>query len=94
MLLVRPTADAALKDLRYPAAFEAACRAIPGFANWTDPRRAIPVTQVLPGGPLRKVYRRQQGSDGRPALPGLVSVGDAFATTTPTFGRGLATTYL
>jgi 2-polyprenyl-6-methoxyphenol hydroxylase-like FAD-dependent oxidoreductase len=94
VLLVRPTADVALKDLRYPAAFEAACRAIPGLAEWTDPGRAEPVTEVLPGGPLRNVYRRQGGLDGRPALPGLVSVGDAVATTTPTFGRGLATTFL
>ena len=27
-------------------------------------------------------------------MPGLVSVGDAVATTTPTFGRGVATTFL
>ena len=27
-------------------------------------------------------------------MPGLVSVGDAVATTTPTFGRGLTTTFL
>lgn len=92
VLLVRPTADAALKDLRHRAAFEAACQAIPGLAQWTDPARAMPVTDVLPGGPLRNVYRGQGTVDGRPVLPGLVSVGDAVATTTPTFGRGLATT--
>ena len=94
VLLVRPTADAALKDLRHPAAFEAACRAIPGLAEWTDPARARPVTEVLPGGPLRNAYRGQGGVDGRPAVAGLVSVGDAVATTTPTFGRGLATTFV
>jgi 2-polyprenyl-6-methoxyphenol hydroxylase-like FAD-dependent oxidoreductase len=94
VLLVRPTADAPLKDLRHEAAFEAACRAVPGLAEWTDPDRSVPVTDVLPGGPLRNVYRGQQGVDGAPVVPGLVSVGDAVATTTPTFGRGLATTYL
>ncbi len=94
VLLVRPTADAALKDLRHEVAFEAACRAIPGLAMWTDPARAVPVTDVLPGGPLRNAYRGQQGVDGQPALPGLVSVGDSVATTTPTFGRGVATTFL
>ena len=94
VLLVRPTADATLKDLRHEVAFEAACRAIPGLAEWTDPARARPVTGVLPGGPLRNAYRGQRGVDGRLAVPGLVSVGDAVATTTPTFGRGLATTYL
>jgi 2-polyprenyl-6-methoxyphenol hydroxylase-like FAD-dependent oxidoreductase len=94
VLLVRPTADTALKALRHEAAFEAACRAIPALAKWTDPARALPVTAVLPGGPLRNAYRGQRGADGLPAVPGLVSVGDAVATTTPTFGRGLATTFL
>lgn len=88
VLLVRPTADAALKDLRYDAAFDAACAAIPGLDEWTDPERAVPVTDVLVGGPLRNAYREQG------ALPGLVSVGDAVATTTPTFGRGLAMTFM
>jgi len=94
VLLVRPTADTACKDLRHEAAFEAACRAIPGLATWTDSDRARPVTGVLPGGPLRNAYRGQRGIAGQPAVPGLVSVGDAVATTTPTFGRGLATAFL
>src|SRR3712207_5258834 len=74
--------------------FEAACRAIPGLAAWTDPQRAEPVTGVLPGGPLYNTFRGQAARDGRPCVPGLVSVGDAVATTTPIFGRGVATTYL
>jgi len=94
VVLIRPTADAALKDLRHRAAFDAACRAVPGLAAWTDPGRAEPVTDVLPGGPLRNAYRRQQARDGRPFLPGLVSVGDSVATTTPIFGRGVTTTFL
>ena len=94
VVLVRPTADAALKDLRHRVAFEAACRAIPGLAAWTDPERSSPETDVLPGGPLRNTYRGQRGRDGRPCVPGLVSVGDAVATTTPIFGRGVATTFL
>ena len=94
VVLIRPTADAALKDLRHQAAFEAACRAIPGLAAWTDPDRASPVSDVLPGGPLHNDYRGQQGRDGRPCVPGLVSVGDAVATTTPIFGRGVTTTFL
>ena len=67
VVLVRPTADAALKDLRHQAAFEAACRAIPGLAVWTDPDRAVPVTDVLPGGPLHNNYRGQRGRR-RPAV--------------------------
>ena len=70
VVLVRPTADAALKDLRHEAAFEAACRAIPGLAAWTDPDRAAPVTDVLPGGALYNTYRGQRARDGRPSSPG------------------------
>ncbi|MCW2634530.1 MAG: dependent oxidoreductase [Blastococcus sp.] len=94
VVLVRPTADAALKDLRHEAAFDAVCRAVPGLAAWTDPDRASTVTDVLPGGPLHNTYRGQSDRDGRPYTPGLVSVGDAVATTTPIFGRGVATTFL
>jgi 2-polyprenyl-6-methoxyphenol hydroxylase-like FAD-dependent oxidoreductase len=94
VVLIRPTADAWLKDLRHEAAFDAACRAVPGLAAWTDPERASPVTDVLPGGALRNAYRGQQSRDGRPCTPGLVSVGDSVATTTPIFGRGVTTTFL
>ena len=94
VLLARPIADPVLSQLRYEAAFTAACRAIPGLADWTDPDRARPITPVLPGGPLLNAYRGQTGPDGRLALPGLVFVGDAVATTTPTFGRGVATTLM
>jgi hypothetical protein len=54
------------------------------LAEWTDPARAFPTSDVLVGGALRNVYRRQT------RLPGLVTVGDAVATTTPTRGRGVA----
>lgn len=84
VVLVRPTADAALKDLRFESVFEAACRAIPALAEWTHPGRARPTSPVLVGGALRNVYRRQTGT------PGLVAVGDSVATTTPTRGRGIA----
>jgi 2-polyprenyl-6-methoxyphenol hydroxylase-like FAD-dependent oxidoreductase len=84
VVLVRPTRDAALKGLRFEAAFEAACQAIPTLAEWTNPARAHPTSDVLVGGALRNVYRRQTGT------PGLVAVGDSVATTTPTRGRGIA----
>ena len=94
VLLVRPTADPVLSQLRHEAAFTAACQAIPGLADWVHPDRSRPITPVLPGGPLLNAYRGQTGHDGRLALPGLVFVGDAVATTTPTFGRGMTTTLL
>jgi 2-polyprenyl-6-methoxyphenol hydroxylase-like FAD-dependent oxidoreductase len=44
----------------------------------------------LPGGRLYNTYRGQLDAAGRPALPGLMSVGDAVCTTTPLAGRGVA----
>lgn len=84
VVLVRPTADAALATLRVGAAYEAACAAIPVLAEWTDVERAFPTSDVMVGGALRNVYRSQL------MVPGLVTVGDAVATTTPTRGRGVA----
>jgi 2-polyprenyl-6-methoxyphenol hydroxylase-like FAD-dependent oxidoreductase len=84
VVVIRPTADAELKLLHATSAFDAACAAIPALAEWTDPARAVPTSGVLVGGALRNVYRSQT------LLPGLVTVGDAVATTTPTRGRGVA----
>jgi 2-polyprenyl-6-methoxyphenol hydroxylase-like FAD-dependent oxidoreductase len=84
VVIIRPTADVDLTALRHLHAFDAACRAIPGLAEWTDPALAAPTSGVLVGGRLRNVYRRQLGR------PGLVAVGDSVATTAPTAGRGVA----
>ncbi len=84
VVLIRPMADIGLGVLRHLDAFEAACRAVPGLAEWTDPKVATPTSGVLVGGGLLNVYRPQPGQ------PGLVAVGDAVATTSPTAGRGLA----
>ena len=94
VLLIRRADDRDLAQVRHEDAFTAAVQAIPGLAEWVDPGRARPITPVLPGGPLLNAYRGQTGPDGRLARPGLVFVGDAVATTTPTFGRGVATTML
>jgi flavin-dependent dehydrogenase len=92
--IVRLSSDRELADLRFEGAFEAAARAIPGLAEWTDPERSRPITGVLPGGHLRNAYRGQLDESGRVALPGLVHVGDAVCTTNPTAGRGIATSLL
>ena len=90
-LIIRSTGDRELVALRHGRAFEAAAAAIPGLRAWTDPDVSEPVTDVLPGGPLLNVYRGQRGPSGTLALPGLLFVGDSVCTTTPNFGRGLAT---
>jgi hypothetical protein len=94
VLVIRNTDDAGLKALRNEAAFEGACRSIPGLSDWVDPDRSRPVTGVLAGGMLLNHYRGQRGPDRRLVLPGLVSVGDAVCTTTPNFGRGVTTSLL
>ncbi len=91
VVIIRPSADRELHQLRDEAAFDAASEAIPGLAAWTDPDRAYPLSPVLPGGNLLNHYRAQTGPDGSLVLPGLLFVGDSVCTTTPTFGRGMAT---
>jgi 2-polyprenyl-6-methoxyphenol hydroxylase-like FAD-dependent oxidoreductase len=93
-LIIRNTSDRSLVPLRHNDAFDAAAAAIPGLAAWTDPTISRPITDVLPGGPLLNYYRSQRNADGEIALPGLVFVGDSVCTTTPSFGRGLTTSYL
>jgi hypothetical protein len=81
--------DPRLRGLRDERSFEAVVRSIPQLAAWIDPIRSRPLTPVLPGGRLYNSYRGQLGATGRPALPGLISVGDAVCTTTPLAGRGV-----
>ena len=73
VLLVRPTDEPGLLGLRHEAAFDAACRAIPGLSSWTDPDRARPITDVLAGGALVNHYRGQTGPDGTSRCPAWCS---------------------
>jgi 2-polyprenyl-6-methoxyphenol hydroxylase-like FAD-dependent oxidoreductase len=93
-LIARASADHQLAALRTRAAFEAAARAIPALAAWTDPGQARPVTPVLPGGRLYNSYRAQLTDAGRVALDGLIHAGDAVCTTNPAAGRGVTTSLL
>lgn len=93
-VITRPLGERRLTGLRHDAAFEAAARAIPLLAAWTDPARAVPMTRVLPGGRLRNTYRGQLDEAGRLPLPGLVFVGDSVCTTNPALGRGVATSLM
>lgn len=86
--------DQRLRRLRDDVVFEAAVRAIPELSEWIDPRRARPLTSVLPGGRLYNSFRTQVGQDGTPLLPGLISVGDAVCTTTPLAGRGVTLAFM
>jgi 2-polyprenyl-6-methoxyphenol hydroxylase-like FAD-dependent oxidoreductase len=94
VVIIRSTADRELVHLRHTAAFDAAAAAIPSLAAWTDPKRADPITPVLPGGTLKNVFRGQTDADGQLVADNMIFVGDAVCTTTPNFGRGIATTML
>ena len=82
-------ADKRLRLLRHNEVFDEAVRAIPRLSDWIDSSRAHPISPALPGGRLYNTYRGQLGAMSRPALRGLISVGDAVCTTTPLAGRGV-----
>ncbi len=94
VLIARASTDRQLAALRTQGAFEAAARAIPALAAWTDPGRSRPLTPVLPGGRLYNCYRGQLNDAGRVALAGLFYAGDAVCTTNPAAGRGVTTSLL
>ena len=93
-LIARLASDRHLAQLRDERAFDVACRAIPALTTWTRPDRSRPITSVLPGGRLTNSYQGQRDAAGAVALPGLIFVGDAVCTTTPTAGRGVATSLM
>jgi 2-polyprenyl-6-methoxyphenol hydroxylase-like FAD-dependent oxidoreductase len=77
--------DAALRGLRDPDRFMAVVRACPLHAHWVD---GEPITDVLVTAGVVDRYRRLV-VDGRPVATGLVAVGDAWACTNPSAGRGM-----
>jgi 2-polyprenyl-6-methoxyphenol hydroxylase-like FAD-dependent oxidoreductase len=72
-----------------PAVFDAACNALPGIAPWIEPDRATAETKVFAMGDLRSRWRRLV-KDGRPAVLGLVLIGDSLIQSNPLYGRGTA----
>jgi 2-polyprenyl-6-methoxyphenol hydroxylase-like FAD-dependent oxidoreductase len=77
--------DAALKRLRDTQRWTALITACPSVAHWLD---GEPVTDVLAMGGFLDRYRRFV-VDGTPVATGIVSVGDSWACTNPSLGRGI-----
>ena len=92
--LVHEGTDPRLRELRRAEVFEAAVGEIPLLSEWITPDRAHPITAMQPGGRLSNIYRGQLDHTGRPALAGVISVGDAVCTTTPLAGRGVALAFM
>jgi 2-polyprenyl-6-methoxyphenol hydroxylase-like FAD-dependent oxidoreductase len=80
------SADRALKKLRDPKHWTALVAACPWHAHWLD---GEPITDVLTMGGILDRYRRFV-LDGVPVATGIVSVGDSWACTNPSLGRGIA----
>ena len=80
--LYAAAADRPLKRLRHADAFTAVVRALPRHAHWLE---GEPLTGVLPMGGVIDRLR-----PAAPRTPGVLSVGDAWACTNPTLGRGIA----
>ena len=77
--------DQAIKRLRHASCFDAVVAACPAHAHWLD---GEPITDVLPmAGVLDRRRRLTEG--GRPLVTGVALVGDAWACTNPSLGRGL-----
>ena len=80
------TGDAPLKNLRDADAFTRVVSACPTAAHWLD---GTPITDVLAMAGILDRYR-QFVVDGLPVITGFAAVGDAWACTNPSAGRGLS----
>jgi flavin-dependent dehydrogenase len=78
--------DQALKKLRDPKHWTALVAGCPLHAHWLD---GDPITDVLTLAGTIDRYRRFV-VDGVPLATGIVSVGDSWACTNPSLGRGIA----
>ena len=76
--------DHALRALRHVPCWEAAMRCYPATVGWID---AEPITGVSVMAGIED-RQRQLVVDSVPVVTGLVAVGDAWASTNPSLGRG------
>ncbi|MET0524497.1 MAG: alpha/beta fold hydrolase [Nocardioides sp.] len=81
---VTSSRDKELRGLRDEAAWTRAMTLVPGMETWVD-GEPISDVQVIAG--IEDRYRRYV-VEGQPVATGLVAVGDAWACTNPSIGRG------
>ena len=84
---VRPGDDELRKPLLDSAGFHAAAAALPSTAEWVDPERAEPITDVQVMAGLRNC-RRRYVVDSEPLALNVYALGDAAVHTNPLYGRG------
>ena len=83
--IVASAADAALRPLRDPEIWARALAAFPLVAHWGDAEPLDKAPSVMASIEDR---RRRFVVDGRPVATGVVAVGDSWACTNPSLGRG------
>jgi len=86
VVLTTSSRDKALRVLREPDRWHAALARYPLIAHWAD-GEPISGVDVMAG--IEDRYRRL-AIDGQPVASGVVAVGDAWACTNPSAGRGLS----
>jgi 2-polyprenyl-6-methoxyphenol hydroxylase-like FAD-dependent oxidoreductase len=79
--------DKALKKFRHPKHWTALIAACPSHAHWLD---GEPITGVLPMAAGTTDRYRRFVVDGVPVATGIVTVGDSWACTNPSLGRGIS----
>jgi 2-polyprenyl-6-methoxyphenol hydroxylase-like FAD-dependent oxidoreductase len=84
------TGDQPLKQLRHVDKWTSVINACPLHAHWLD---GEPMTDILIMAGIVDRYRRFV-ADGAPIVTGFVAVGDAWACTNPSAGRGLTVGFL
>jgi 2-polyprenyl-6-methoxyphenol hydroxylase-like FAD-dependent oxidoreductase len=78
--------DAGVKRLRFADAFDRVVRACPLHAHWLE---GEPITEVVAMAGILDRYRRFV-VDGRAVVTGFAALGDAWACTNPSAGRGVS----
>jgi flavin-dependent dehydrogenase len=81
-----PAGDRPLKAMRHADRWPAILAACPRHAHWLD---GEPISEVLAMGGVVDRYRRLVAGE-RPVASGVVPVGDAWACTNPSNGRGMS----
>ncbi|MGA8710348.1 MAG: FAD-dependent monooxygenase, partial [Thermoplasmata archaeon] len=86
VVLVTSSGDQVLKRMRDPDLWTSVVKACPLHAHWLQ---GEPISDLEAMGGVIDRYRRPL-RDGRPLLTGIALLGDAWACTNPSLGRGIA----
>jgi 2-polyprenyl-6-methoxyphenol hydroxylase-like FAD-dependent oxidoreductase len=84
--IVASSGDQVLKRMRDPDLWTAVMQACPLHAHWLE---GEPISSLEAMGGVLDRYRRPL-TDGRPLLTGIALLGDAWACTNPSLGRGIS----